>query len=712
MKITNRGCARRIPHLTTAMTLVLAAAACEKKPDPTPAPATSASITGGAVADAAPARPVGIKLDKVTRADFNRLAAELALPLFWVADKNKDNAVDSDEVAVYWGLVPGAKLAEYVDKTGFTTTGQEAIEKIAKRAKDAAPPAGLDPKELARREAVKKELAQGRVTLVATDLASAPSEEKRLLSFVTQAAEIIEKLYAKQEGTLELRAKIPAGDTASTSLFYRNQSPKCEAPQTQNDPACSAIPDMPKGKLSGLYPAALLENPKFCDDLTKLEAGKKEKVLMDPFTLVTASADKADAGKPTKDAFVAVPYHEVYKDEVTAVSGQLKAAAESLGEKEPALKAYLLAAAQAFTDDKWWPADEAWAKMDAKNSKYYLRIAPDEVYHEPCSTKALYHVSFGLINQGSLKWQTKLDPLKTEMEKALADLAGAPYKAREVSFKLPDFVDIALNAGDSRPPSGATIGQSLPNFGPVANEGRGRTVAMTNFYSDPDSVEALKGTTESLFCKDTMAKYTTDREPQLMSTVLHEAAHNLGPAHQYKTNGKIDREVFGGPLASTLEELKAQTAALFFTDWLAGKKEITAEEAEKAHVRDIVWGFGHISRGMYDEDKHPRNYSQLAAIQLGWLMKNNAVTWKADETAANDKDKGCFSLALDKFPAAVKSLMTEVAQIKGKGDKARAEKLVKEFVDVTGDKKKVHEVITERVLRSPKPSFVYSIKLD
>jgi hypothetical protein len=209
-----------------------------------------------------------------------------------------------------------------------------------------------------------------------------------------------------------------------------------------------------------------------------------------------------------------------------------------------------------------------------------------------------------------------------------------------------------------------------------------------------------------------MAKYTTEQEPQLMSTVLHEAAHNLGPAHQYKVNGKIDRDAFGGPLASTLEELKAQTAALYFTDWLVDKKEITAEEAEKAHVRDIVWGFGHISRGMYDEDKHPRNYSQLAAIQLGWLMKQGAVTWKAEEPAANGKDKGCFSLALDKFPAAVKSLMVEVAQIKGKGDKARAEKLVKEYVDVTGDKKKVHEVIAERVLRAAKPSFVYSIKLD
>ena len=58
--------------------------------------------------------------------------------------------------------------------------------------------------------------------------------------------------------------------------------------------------------------------------------------------------------------------------------------------------------------------------MDSKNSAYYLRVAADEVYREPCSTKALYHVSFGVINRGSLKWQTTLDPLKSDMEKALA----------------------------------------------------------------------------------------------------------------------------------------------------------------------------------------------------------------------------------------------------------------------------------------------------
>jgi hypothetical protein len=115
---------------------------------------------------------------------------------------------------------------------------------------------------------------------------------------------------------------------------------------------------------------------------------------------------------------------------------------------------------------------------------------------------------------------------------------------------------------------------------------------------------------------------------------------------------------------------------------------------------------------MYTDDHQPKSYSQLAAIQLGWFMKDGAVTWKADENAANGKDKGCFSIAEDKLPASVKSLMTAVAQIKGKGDKAGADKLVKDFVDVTGDKKKVHDVITERLIRAPKQSFVYAIKLD
>lgn len=664
--------------------------ACEKKPDPQPttaAPSASASgstQTTGAVS----------KLDKVPRLDFNRIAGELALPLFWVEDKNQNKALDPDELALYWGIQPGAVLPEYVGKDGFTAKMTDAYEKIVKRHKEGPP-------KDERQAAVVKELAQGRIALVATDLSKATSQEKRFVGFIVKAAEIIEKIYAKQQGVDGLAAKIPEGDTQSRALFWRGQGPKCEA-LVKDDPAaksCSAVPGLHEGKLSGMYPQELLGKEKFCEEL-----GKKDKLLMDPFHVVGG-----DAKAPK-----AVPYTEVYKDEMALVATQLKAASEALGDTEPALKAYLAAAGTAFGDNKWWPADEAWAKMDAKNSKFYLRIGPDEVYREPCATKALFHVSFGMINKGSIEWQSKLEPLRTDMEKALADLAGPPYKAREVTFKLPDFVDIALNAGDSRPERGATIGQSLPNFGPVANEGRGRTVVMPSFYTDPDSVAASKSTAESLFCKDTIGNYSTDKEPLLVSTILHEAAHNLGPAHQYKANGKIDREAFGGDLASTLEELKAQTAALYFIDWLTEKSQLTKEQAQKAHVKDVFWAFGHISQGMYGGEHKPKHYSQLSAIQLGWLIKNGAASWKAEETAANGKDKGCLSVSLDKMSPVVKTLMTEVAQIKGKGDKARAEKLIKEFVDVAPDSEggKLHTVITERMRREPKASFVYAIKLD
>jgi hypothetical protein len=676
----------------TSLAAAPATTACDdKKAKSEPTPVTSAPAPKASTP----------RLDKVARADFNRVAAELALPLFWSDDKNKNGALEPDELAVYWGLDPEASLQDYVGKDGFSPKMLEAYERIVK-AKDKKPD---DP----RKAAVLKELAQGRITLVATDMSKLDTQEKRFVASIMKASALVEDLYAKQQGTTELAKKIPADDPASRMLFFRGQGPMCQAPLTQDDPACGALlaADMPKTKISGMYPADLLaSNPKLCEDLQKKKGPKSEfenKGFVEPFTAVV---------KDEKGELVAKPFHEMWPAETQAIAKELETAAGFLGPKEQAMKDYLVAAAKGFVTDEWWPADEAWAKMDAKSSKFYLRIAPDEVYDEPCSTKALYHVSFGLINQGSVKWQQKLDPLKTEMENALAALAGPPYKARDVQFKLPDFVDIALNAGDSRKAFGATIGQSLPNFGPVANGGRGRTVVMTNFYTDPDSIAASKDQADSLFCKDTMAKWTSDPEPQLMSTFLHEAAHNLGPAHQYKAHGKIDREAFGGPLASTLEELKAQTAALYFTEWLVDRNQITREEADKAHVRDLFWAFGHISRGMYGENKHPKNYSQLAAIQLGTLMKDGAVAWKAEQTAANGKDKGCFSIDLPKMPAAIKALMTDVAQIKAKGDKARAEVLIKEYVDVTGEKKKLHDVVTERITRAPKASFVYYVKLD
>ena len=635
--------------------------------------------------------------DAVPRADFNRVAVELDLPIFWVDDQNKNNVLDPSELAVLWGYGE-TQESDWVGASGFTEGMRRAYAAITAQVERKGPVlAGLSPEEAKRRAAVIRELDAGRPAVLISDFRSLGAEEKLVVDHLLKAARLVERLYQKQTGTLALASKVPADDAASRRLFMRNQGPQCEAPETKGDPDCRATTE-PEKPISGLYPVALQAKPDFC----KILAGRPDsRALMDPFVAVTGEGD----------ALSAVPYQRAFENDMQAVARELDAASEAItNPDEASFHSYLKAAAKAFRDGSWFEADEAWSRMSTDNSKWYLRVGPDETYFEPCNEKGGFHMSFARIDPGSLEWKERLGPIKQDMEQALADLAGPPYNAQKASFHLPDFIAVIVNAGDSRDAFGATIGQSLPNFGPVANESRGRTVVMTNFYTDADSIAVLKAQASSLFCGDTMASYTEDAAPQLMSTVLHEASHNLGPAHQYMVGGKTDSEVFGGPLASMLEELKAQSAALFFTDWLVGRKVIDAEKARLAHVRDVAWGFGHISRGMYDKDQRPQPYSQLAAIQLGFLLDEGVMAWKPAEKAHNGTDVGCFSMDLTKMPDATRKLMGIVAKIKGAGDKTMAEGLVAKYVDAKGPFADQKKAITERWLRHSKASFVYSIR--
>jgi hypothetical protein len=626
------------------------------------------------------AEPVKITFNPplLTPVDFNRIAVQAGVGLFWYTDVKNPGIPDPDE---FMALGAGETTDKYVTGGRFTKLFETTWRKLV---------------DMKRRETVRKELDQGIPTLVSTDLSSANPADKKFASKIFKVVQMIDRLHEKQSGAAGFEAKLVQADPESRAMFRRNQGPWCYAPITENDPFCNALADFPKQKWD-TYPSDG-QSTELCKKLAALPNGKD---LMSPFAVVRKEGE----------GFAAVPYNKAYGTEMKAVALELRAAAALLDQaKEGMLYKYLLAAADAFESNQWEAADEAWAAMNAKNSAWYLRVAPDEVYWDLCQEKAGFQLTYALIDRSSLEVQEKLTPLRDDMEHMLSMLSRGTYKARQVAFQMPDFIEIIANAGDARSPIGATIGQSLPNWGKVAAEGRGRTVVMTNLYQDPQSKRLSREKASALLMPATMINYVEDKLTNVYDIVLHEATHNLGPHSDYKIDGKGPSEIFGGPLASTIEELKAQTGALYYTELLRKKGVISDDRARQIYTHSIVWAFGHISQGMFAPSGNPKTYSQLAAVQVGYLMEEGALGWELTADPSTGKTTGKFDIRYEMLVPAIEKLMEKVVKIKATGDVQGARALVEPYV--SGDRRVlVHmEEITERLLKFPRASMVYSVK--
>jgi hypothetical protein len=636
--------------------------------------------------------PTASRFRSFTRADFNRRAAELALPLFWRDDANATGAPEPDELVVTWNPSP-RRRAEFVDAGGcYSSAFVAAFEKM--RAPDDF--TGLPAHELERRAAVRRELARGRPTLMESDFSTATAGERALAIHVVRAAARIEALYARQKGTAGLSAQIPPDDPASLALFFRNQGPACRAPQTENDPACHALPAR-DARVVGLYPAAIQTDPGFC---ARLEEQPNAVALRDHFSVVAPAVEA--------QGFESVPYSVAYREEMQAVASELDAAAAELGSDERALAHYLSVSARAFRDNDWESANVAWRAMSESRSKYYLRVGPDEVSVDPCGHKAGFGLTFARIDQTSREWQRELAHVQQTLEDDLAALAGPPYRARRAGFDMPEFIEIILSAGDARIPLGAIGGQSLPNWGPTAEMG-GRTIVMTNVQTNPDSLEARREQMAAVYCSETLSRAPIDRELLLLGTVLHEAAHNLGPTLDYTVDGQPDHQIFGAPLAGLLEEFKASTAELYLPRLLVERQRLATERAQSSHVRSLASALAIASEGMYHANGKPRPTAQIAAVQLGTLRRAGALVWKPDELAGNARDRGCLDIRFERWDAAVTRLMQQILQIKARGDRRAAHDWIQLWVEGDAAAKAWRAEIATRWLRTPKASLVYAI---
>src|SRR5512145_1825824 len=180
---------------------------------------------------------------RVERLAFNRAAVRLNLPVYWIADGNGNKRVDPDEIAT---LLFYPTATRWVKDGRFTADFERAYGQIAAWAAEPPLPTGLQPDEASRRRLVIADLDQGRPTLVRTDMRGASARDRTLAEHMLRVAALIDALYSRQIGAAELASRVPADDPSSQSLFRRNWGPRCAAPATESNSACTAIPGSAK----------------------------------------------------------------------------------------------------------------------------------------------------------------------------------------------------------------------------------------------------------------------------------------------------------------------------------------------------------------------------------------------------------------------------------------------------------------------------------
>ena len=234
---------------------------------------------------------------------------------------------------------------------------------------------------------------------------------------------------------------------------------------------------------------------------------------------------------------------------------------------------------------------------------------------------------------------------------------------------------------------------------------------MTNLYTDPDSKAQLREQAASLLCKATARRLATTRQAPLLSRRCSTRRRTTWARRtSTRCDGKKASEVFGGPLSQHAGGAQGADRALFFAGWLAEQGAYRRADASqrRAHPRHRLGLRPHLARHVHGE-RPPKPYSQLAAIQLGFLMSSRRSPGRPRSSAANGKDKGCFEVEIAKWKPAQDELARIVLGAKARGDRALAEKTRDRWIGDGTAWAERRNVIQQRWLRAPKASFVYSI---
>ncbi|NIP78264.1 MAG: peptidase, partial [Gemmatimonadetes bacterium] len=422
--------------------------------------------------------------------------------------------------------------------------------------------------------------------------------EKAVLAKLVEASDIMHELFARQVSPQNPEwAEMVENRGADAAAEYYDIMVGPWDRQREMEPFLAVGPK-PAG--AGYYPADLTRD----EYEAWLEANPEDRATFEsPFTVIRREGD----------GLIAVPYSEIYGEELEEAAALLQDAAEL--SENPSLSAYLESRAESFLSDDYYPSDVAW--MDILGTKIEPTIGPYEVYEDQLLGLKAAFESF--VTVADAEASAELDTLKSSL-RMLEENLPIPdaYKNLDRGFESPmRVVDVVYTAGDTR--AGVqTIAFNLPNDERVRAEKGSKKVMLRN-VSQAKFDRILTPIAENILDPGMLDELAF--QPWFTSVLMHELAHGLGPGFITVDGEETTVNQALSDRYSAIEEAKADVVGLHNLTVLRDRGLYSDDFVRAAFVGELPDLFRSIRFGATEA------HGRANLIQFNWLWEQGAISF-------------------------------------------------------------------------------------
>jgi len=356
----------------------------------------------------------------------------------------------------------------------------------------------------------------------------------------------------------------------------------------------------------------------------------------------------------------AVPYRIAFRAFLEPTAKALREAAQF--SDDAAFAKFLQLRADALLSDDYFASDLAW--LELKNPKFDIIFAPYETYMDGLlGVKGSYGAAVMARNESESKKLELFQKYVPEIQDALP-LAAEDRPSKHGLQTPMEVMDTPFRAGDLTHGYQA-VADNLPND-PRVHEQKGSKKLFFKNFMDARVNYVVLPVARKLMEPEQAAKVSG--ESYLLTTIMHEICHGLGPAFARtssdKSAGKVDIREAIGPGFSGLEEAKADVTGMFALKWLVDHDALPKEKLEEYYASYVGGVFRTVRFGTAEA------HGQAEMMEFNYLLERGAIRRDAN---------GRYAIDYEKMPSAMANLAKELLEIEATGDRSRAENWFKKY---------------------------------